>query len=102
MEGSSEEFTSMPDVPAENESFGQRIRNFLWDNKKYIFLTGCFAASVSVVLVVYMMRQRPEHIEVLEEYTEPKAKHNTLLRKLLRTTSKKLLTRLKNIVRNGN
>ena len=82
MEGLSEEFTSMPDVPAENESFGQRIRNFLWD-KKYIFLTGCFAStSLSAVLLVYMMKQRSEHnkvLEVVKEFTELKAEHNTLL-----------------------
>ena len=72
-------------------SFGQRIRHFLWD-KKYIFLTGCFG-SLSVVLVVCMMKLGSEHIKVLEEntvlkaellnavkvYTELKAEHNTLL-----------------------
>ena len=68
MEGLSDEFTSMPAVPAKKVSFGQRMRNFLWDNKNSIFLTGCF------VLVVYMMRQRSEHM-----YTELKAEHNTLL-----------------------
>ena len=74
MEGLNED-----DVPAENVSFGQRIRNFLWD-KKYIFLTGCFG-SLSVVLVVYMMRQRSEHnkvLEVVKEYTELMILHNSM------------------------
>ena len=55
-------------------SFGQRIRNFLWDNK-----TSLIFGSLSAVLVVYMMKQRSEHIKVLEEYMELKAEHNTLL-----------------------
>ena len=97
MEGLSEEFTSMPDVPAENESFGQRIRNFLWD-KKYIFLTGCFG-SLSVVLVVYMMKQRSEHIKVLEECTVLKAEHNTLLNAVKEYTE---LMILHNSMKSGN
>ena len=76
MEDLSDEFTSMPNgyVPAANVSFGQRIRNFLWDNKISIFF-----GSLSAVLVVYMMKQRSEHIKVLEECTVLKAEHNTLL-----------------------
>ena len=66
MEDLSDEFTSM--------SFGQKIRKFLWDNKISIFF-----ASLSAVLVVYMMKQRSEHIKVLEECTVLKAKHNTEL-----------------------
>ena len=76
MEDLSDEFTSMPNgyVPAANVSFGQRIRNFLWDNK-----TSLFFASLSAALVVYMMRQRSEHNKVLEEFMVLKAEHNTLL-----------------------
>ena len=69
MEDFSDEFTSMQDAPATNGSFGQRIRNFLWENKNSIFLTGCFA-GVLAALVVYMMKQRSElktvHIKLLE------------------------------------
>ena len=61
----------MPDAPATNGSFGQRIRNFLWENKNYIFLTGCFA-GVLAALVVYMMKQRSELKTVVNECTELK------------------------------
>ena len=99
MEDLSEEFTSKPAVPAKKVSFGQRMRNFLWDNKKSIFLTGCFAS-----LVVYMMRQRSEHNKVLEvvkefEFTELKAKHNTLLNAVKEYTE---LMILHNSMKSGN
>ena len=71
MEDFSDEFTSMPDAPATNGSFGQRMRNFLWDNKNSIFLTGCFV-SVLAALVVYMMKQRQVRILEVNECTELK------------------------------
>ena len=88
MEDFSDEFTSMQDAPATNGSFGQRIRNFLWENKNSIFLTGCFA-GVLAALVVYMMKQRSElktvHIKLFKagnECTELKKavkEHNELM-----------------------
>ena len=98
MEDLSDEFTSMPNgyVPAANVSFGQRIRNFLWDNKISIFF-----GSLSAVLVVYMMKQRSEHNKVLDECTELKAEHNTLLNAVKEYTELMILhnsTKLRNAI----